>query len=114
MCFRWRWFINFVDDMGEAPEGMSIDRIDNNGNYCPENCRWATNEEQCNNKKNNIVLELNGVSHTLAEWSDISGIHRSTILRRLKLKWTLQQALEKAPRVCKSNGVKHYLQSELL
>lgn len=54
VCDRWKKFENFLEDMGECPEGLSIDRIDNDGNYEPGNCRWATWDVQNNNKSNSI------------------------------------------------------------
>lgn len=60
----------------------TIDRINNNGNYCPENCRWVTMKKQSNNKRNNVYVEINGVTKSLAEWSDFSGISKSTIKQR--------------------------------
>lgn len=74
VCDRWlgiNGFINFLNDMGERPSPKhSIDRIDTNGNYCPENCRWATQKEQCNNRYNNVYLTHNGDTKTLAQWCD--------------------------------------------
>lgn len=72
MCDMWFYsYENFLDDMGERPEGMSIDRIDVNGDYEPSNCRWADSETQCNNRRNNIYIEYNGETKTLKQWCDI-------------------------------------------
>ena len=57
VCERWSDFYNFLQDMGERPDGMSIDRIDVNGDYEPGNCRWATAKQQSLNKRNSISLE---------------------------------------------------------
>lgn len=82
VCDRWlgeRGFENFLADMGERPsDDYSIDRIDVNGDYCPENCRWATRKEQANNTTKTIHLTHNGVTHSIAEWSEIYGIPQRT------------------------------------
>ena len=71
MCDRWFYsYESFLEDMGERPEGMSIDRIDVNGDYEPSNCRWADLETQCNNRRNNICIEYNGETKTLMQWCD--------------------------------------------
>jgi hypothetical protein len=71
--------------MGERPSGMSIDRIDTNGNYTPQNCRWATAKEQSRNTRRNVVVEIDGVVKTVAEWCEQPGSFADkTIYKRLK------------------------------
>lgn len=73
---------------------MTIDRIDNEKGYSPENCRWVTMRVQCNNKRNNNLIEFKGKVHTLSQWAEITGINRSTISRRIcKLGWPVERAL---------------------
>lgn len=95
VCERWTnssGFVNFLSDMGERPSDKhSIDRIDNNGNYEPSNCKWVTNQHR--NKRTNRVLTLNGESKCMAEWSEITGIRGATILTRLKLGWSEEKAI---------------------
>jgi hypothetical protein len=94
VCARWDDFANFRDDMGERPSlDHSIDRIDNNGNYCPENCRWATAREQQRNRSTNHNLEVDGVTRTLSEWSEIGGIRSPLIIYRLKHGWSASKAV---------------------
>lgn len=84
---RWDDFKQFAEDMGERPEGHTIDRIDNDGPYSPENCRWATNVQQANNRrqrKDANVLTVNGVTRTVLEWSKLTGINYGTILNRMR------------------------------
>ena len=93
VCDRWMDFKNFYEDMGSKPEGMSLDRIDNNGNYCPENCRWATTSQQARNKRSSRYLTHNGRTLCLADWSAETGIGQSVLTHRLKLGWEIERVL---------------------
>ena len=84
VCERWLKFENFLADMGKKPEGMSIDRIDNNKGYSPENCRWATHTEQTRNQRSNFLITINGETKCLAEWCEISGVNYSAARGRIK------------------------------
>ncbi|HDY87992.1 MAG TPA: hypothetical protein ENH82_07765, partial [bacterium] len=69
VCDRWlNSFENFYTDMGKKPEGLTIERLDNNGDYSPGNCKWATRTEQMNNTRHNTILKYNGLCLTVAEW----------------------------------------------
>lgn len=92
-CKRWQKFENFLEDMGEAPEGLSIDRINNNGNYEPGNCRWSTRKEQCRNKRNNVRLTMGGETLTLAEWTERYGIRSTTMTKRIERGWSVERAI---------------------
>lgn len=87
ICDRWlNSFENFLEDMGHKPSmNYSIDRKENNKDYCKENCRWATRIEQQNNKSNNNHLTINNETHTIAEWAKIKNIKYSKLLYRVKM-----------------------------
>jgi hypothetical protein len=80
VCTRWHVFANFLEDMGHAPTGLSIERLDNDGDYSPGNCMWATRTQQARNKRN--TLRWNGKA--LADIADESGIGYDTLFSRLK------------------------------
>lgn len=84
VCERWLKFENFLADMGERPEGTSLDRIDGNGNYTPENCRWATPAEQARNHPSAKLITFNGHTMLTKEWVAHLGISRSQFARRVK------------------------------
>lgn len=95
VCERWnKNFRNFLEDMGNAPSKKhSIDRINNNGNYCPENCKWSTRLEQSNNKRSNIMLEYDNECLSLMEWSRKTGITYSALQYRFKCGWPIDKML---------------------
>jgi hypothetical protein len=99
VCTRWQSFENFLLDMGERPADLTLDRVDNNGNYEPRNCRWATRRTQQNNRRRNSRLTFAGETLSLSEWSRRTSIPLSTLRGRLRLRWTAEQALSKPVRI---------------
>lgn len=93
VCDRWMKFDLFFADMGPRQDGTSIDRISNDGNYEPANCRWATEEQQCNNKRNCSSLTYAGETLTFSQWSRKTGIGRCAIAYRIKRGWSVEKAL---------------------
>lgn len=96
VCERWQTFENFFADMGDPPDGYSIERNDNDGNYEPSNCRWASYKEQLNNTRSNRFLEAFGKRQTLTQWSEELNIPATTIRNRLdRAGLSAERALER-------------------
>jgi hypothetical protein len=84
VCERWREFPAFFADMGPRPDGMTLERIDSDGNYEPANCKWATHQEQQNNTRTNRFLDVEGERLTIAQLARKQGINYETLYARLK------------------------------
>lgn len=101
VCEEWHNFETFAlwALSNGYRENLTIDRINNNGNYCPENCKWSTKSEQENNKSTNRPITIDGDTKNLTQWCAIYGIKKSTVYSRLRYGWNIEKAI-KTP-VCK-------------
>lgn len=97
VCPEWTNFAAFREwaYCNGYEEGLTLDRIDNNGNYEPSNCRWVTMKEQSNNRRNSILIEVDGQSLTIAQWSDLIGIPYETIYCRYRRGLTGRDVIKK-------------------
>lgn len=95
ICERWsKSSVRFIEDMGEPPTSKhSIDRIDNDADYSPENCRWATNREQCAHKRNSRFLTFNGKTQIVSRWAEELGVNASTLFHRLAKGFPVEKVL---------------------
>lgn len=95
VCRRWRFnFRAFIADMGPMPgPGYTLDRLDNDGDYEPANCRWATKADQAKNRSNTRRFEIDGQTRCLAEWARALRLSPTTIARRLRLGWPPRVAI---------------------
>lgn len=101
VCDEWRndvvAFWNWAQENGYA-DNLTIDRIDSNGDYCPENCRWATYKEQANNQSTNRPIAYKGVTKNLNQWIEDLGLNFTMTHDRLRMGWTVEDAFEKPKR----------------
>lgn len=94
VCQKWHNFEAFYADMGEPPTGKTLDRIDCNGNYSPENCRWSDARTQTRNRRISINVEFQGQVKPLQVWADEKGLRYDTLWKRLKIRgWSVEKAL---------------------
>lgn len=93
ICERWMKFENFLADMGIRPKNLSLDRIDNNGNYTPENCKWSSAKEQARNRSSTRMISCGGEVKTLTEWAESIGFSKESLHRRLSAGWSIEKAL---------------------
>jgi hypothetical protein len=105
VCERWSEYVNFREDMGHRPPGTQLDRVDNSRGYSPDNCRWATCKQNNNNRRSSRLIEWRGETHTLTEWTEILGIDRMTVGKRLSSGWDIDRAFTVPPKRQKNNSV---------
>ena len=94
ICSEWNslhGFKQFYIDMGPRPQGKTLDRINNDGNYEPSNCKWSTRLEQANNTRTNYYLAIDGVTRTLAQWTRYFGVDKKIVYRRRTAGWPDKQ-----------------------
>lgn len=105
VCDEWKnnfdSFYEWSIANGYSPV-LSLDRIDNNRGYFPNNCRWATPKQQTNNTRKNVIMTIDGISHTLAEWAEITGINQFTLYGRKRAGWSDEKALKTTSRKYKT------------
>ena len=96
ICSEWinnyKTFYDWAISHGYSDQ-LTIERIDTNGNYEPNNCKWSTSKEQANNRRNNTLVRYNGKTNTLSQWAELYGMSCATLCGRLKRGWTIEQAL---------------------
>ena len=111
VCERWLTFRNFLAHMGPKwRSGLEIDRISSSGHYEPGNCKWSTRKEQMRNVSGNVWYELDGVRKVSADWCNSIGGNHRVVSQRLKLGWSLREALTTPVRIQKNSHVLHSAQ----
>lgn len=110
VCEQWRHdVLQFEKDMGHPPPGHVLDRINNDGNYEPGNCRWVSQKKNCNNRSGLVFITYKGKKKTIAEWSEITGIHRETLQRRRRFGDSGKRLFRKPKPITKGKNIKNFL-----
>lgn len=89
----WKYFENFYRDMGDRPDGHTLERIEVDGNYTKENCKWATWEEQANNKTDNVRIDFYGENLTVEQWNRVFELPPSVLRKRRYRKWSVERMM---------------------
>lgn len=97
VCPEWKDYAVFVSEMGVRPPKHQLDRIDNAKGYSKANCRWVLAKVNLNNKSNNRRVEYQGQVRTIAEWSEVLGLHYRTLNNRINRGWTVERAFTEPP-----------------
>lgn len=106
VCSSWLKFENFYKDMGDRPEDHTLERVDNNGNYCPENCKWVSRKEQARNRETSIDITYNGKTQCVSAWEEELGFKHGTVWMRIyKYKWPVERALTESVKQCNRTPV---------
>ena len=113
VCKRWKKFENFLADMGEKPvcarRAISLERINNNGNYGPRNCKWATHVEQCGNTRRVKYLTYRGKCRSIAEWAEKVSLSYTTLQNRIRRGWPVNVALRSKIREHPGNAARRFI-----
>jgi hypothetical protein len=111
MCDRWKEsFENFYGDMKDGyADNLTLEREDPNGNYCKDNCKWATMIEQARNKTNSVFIEYNGQKKSMAEWAELKGVPSGTIGNRIRAGWSVERSFTPTGRNSSTSSISKYL-----
>lgn len=93
VCERWRTFENFYADMGDPPDGLTLERKDVNGDYCPENCVWASQKTQTRNQRRTLMANINGEKKSVRDWCDMLGLNSGSVTSRIQRGWSAEKAI---------------------
>jgi len=104
VCDRWMSFDAFISDMGRRPDRHTLGRINNNGDYTPENCRWETAKQQARNTRVNRLLSFNGKTQTVVEWAEELAVRPDFIHCRLNRGWSIERTITEPKH---NRGVRH-------
>lgn len=95
VCERWHTYSNFLEDMGSRPEGMTLNRVDNDGDYEPSNCEWSTLKDQNRNRQKHRMVNYQGETKPLSQWAEEKGILRETLRARLDAGMSVEESLSR-------------------